>query len=78
MGSKMRINSLGPLFTKQTDILMQDLKKFRSCEIGFRLSQSKLDRHLSDSAAKMPVKFQSDTIIMTSNLMASRFHKILW
>ena len=30
------------------------------------------------SAAKVPVKIQSDKIIMTSNLAASRLHEIWW
>ena len=29
------------------------------------------------NAAEIPVKFQSDTIIVTSNIAASRFHEIL-
>ena len=39
---------------------------------------SKFDRHLGSSAAEMPVKFQSDTTILTSNLAASRLEEILW
>ena len=36
----------------------------------------KFDRHLGSSAAEMPVKFQSDTIITASDLAASRLHEI--
>ena len=36
------------------------------------------DRHLISMTAKVPVKFQSDAIIWTTNLAASRLHKILW
>ena len=38
----------------------------------------KFDRHLGNSAADVPVKFQSDVIIQTTNPVASRLHKILW
>ena len=36
----------------------------------------KFGRHLGSSAAEMPVKFQSDMTIITSNLAASRLHDI--
>ena len=36
------------------------------------LTALKFDRHLGSSVAEMPVKFQSDTIIITSNLAGSR------
>ena len=38
---------------------------------GFRLF------HLGSSAAEMPAKFRSDTMIVTSNLVASELHEIL-
>ena len=65
--------------TELTDVLPQDLVKSRSYEIRvytFSITL-KFDSHLSSNAAKMPVKFQSDTIIITYNLMASRLHEIL-
>ena len=68
----------GPLFTKRTDVLPQDLMKSRSREIRvdtFPIAL-KFDRQLGSSAAEMPVKFQSDKIIMTSNPAVSRFHEI--
>ena len=65
--------SSGPLFTKPTGVLPQDLVKFRSCEIG----ALEFARHIGSSAAEMRVKFQSDTIIITSNLATSRHHEIL-
>ena len=37
----------------------------------------KFDWHLGGSAAEMLIKFQSDAIIITSNLAASRLHEIL-
>ena len=37
----------------------------------------KFDRYLGSNAAEVPVKFQSDTIIQTTNLTASRLHEIL-
>ena len=52
----------GPLFTKWTDVLPQDLVMSRSREI--RVSAFpfalKSDRHISSSAAEMAVKLQSD------------------
>ena len=60
-----------------TDILPQDLMKFRSHKIRvwtFPITL-KFDRHLGNSAAEMPVKFRSDTIIITSRLMALRFQR---
>ena len=77
--SEMGLNMLpGPLFIEQTDVLSQDLVKSRSREIRILtfLIAIKYDRHLGSRAAEMPVKFQIDTIIMTSNLAASRLHEI--
>ena len=37
----------------------------------------KFDSHLDSTAAEAPVKFQSDVIIQTTNLMASSLHEIL-
>ena len=34
------------------------------------------DRHLGSDATEVPVKFQSDTVIITSNLAASKLHEI--
>ena len=69
---------VGPLYTKRTDVLPQDLAKSRSCEIrGWTFpTVLKFDRHLGSSAAEVPVKFQSDTIIITSKLAPSRLHEI--
>ena len=36
----------------------------------------KFDRHLGSSAAEAPVKFQSDAIVQTTKLAASRLNKI--
>ena len=68
----------GPPFTKRTDALPQDLVKFRSREIPVSTSLITLqfDRDIDSIAAKMPVKFYSDTIIMTYNLGASRLYEI--
>ena len=69
----------GPLFTKRTDVFPQDFVKSRSREIWiytFPIAL-KIDRHLGSSTAAMPVKFQSDTNIITSNCVASRLHEIL-
>ena len=37
---------------------------------------SKFDRHIGSSAAKVPVKFQSDRTILNTNLAASGLHNI--
>ena len=69
-------NYYGPLFTKRTDVLPQDLVKSRTREIRvstFPISL-KFDRHLG--AVEMLVKFHSDTIIIISNLADSRRHEI--
>ena len=49
-----------------------DLVKSRSREIdGLNCSVTlKFDRHISSSAAEVPVKFQSDRIIPNTNLAA--------
>ena len=68
----------GPLFTKRTDLLPQDLVKSRSREMWvytFTIAL-KVERHIGN-AVEMSVKFQSDTIIVTSNLVASRRHEIV-
>ena len=68
---------IGHLFTKRTDILPQDLGKSRGREIQvytFPIAP-KFDRHICSIATEMPVKFQSDTVIITSNLAASRLHE---
>ena len=60
-----RDSQLWPLFTKQTDVLPQDIAKYRSHEIRvYTISIApKFDRHLGSSSAKMLIKLQSDTII---------------
>ena len=69
----------GPLFTKRTDVLPQDLAKSRSLKIHIQTFPIalKFDRHLDCSDAEMPVKFKSDTIIITPILAAPRLHEIL-
>ena len=53
--------------------------KSRSREIWFYtlLTALVFDKHIDSSAAEMFVKFQSDTVIKTSNLAASKLHEIL-
>ena len=48
----------GPLFTKRTDVLPQDLVKSRSREIECHIDRiaMKFDRHLGSVAALVPVK----------------------
>ena len=52
----------GPLFTKRTDILPQDLVKSRSHESGCYNDRVaiKFDMHLGSTASEVPVKFQGD------------------
>ena len=67
----------GHLFTKQMDVLPQDLVKPRCRDIRvytFHIAL-KFDKHLDSITAEMPVKFQNDTIIVASNFAASRFHE---
>ena len=68
----------GPLFTKWTDVLRQDLVKPRSREIQVQTFpvSLKFDRRFGSSVTEMPVKFQNGTIIAASNLAASRLHEI--
>ena len=50
----------GPLFTKRTDVLAQDLVKSRSRAIRvetFPIAALKFDRHIGSSAAELPVTF---------------------
>ena len=59
----------GPLFTKRTDVLPQDLVKSRSLEIWVQTFPITLK-------FERLVKFQSDMIITTFSLAASRLHEI--
>ena len=61
------------------DVLPQDLAKSPNQDIRIKTSKValKFKRHIDSSAAEMPYKFQSDTIIITSNLAATRLHEIL-
>ena len=56
------------------DILSQDLTKSQTLEIRVQICIIALIsvRHLNSSTTVMPVKFQSDSIIITSNLAASK------
>ena len=68
----------GLLCTIQTDVLPQDLVESRSRDIRVQTFPISLksDRHLGGSAAEMPVYFQSDTINITPNPVASRLYEI--
>ena len=57
------------LFPKQADVLPQAVLKSRSHEIDIYtlIFALKFDGHIGSSAADMPVKFQSDIIIITPN-----------
>ena len=70
----------GPLFTKRMDVLLPNLAKCRSREIGYYNDRItlKFDRHLSSAAAGVPVRFQSDWKRLNPNLAASSFHEIMW
>ena len=61
---------------ERADVLPQNLVKSWSREI--RVYALKINRHLGSTADEMPVKFQGDSIILTSNLVASRLHEIWW
>ena len=69
----------GPRLNIRKDVFPQDLVKSRSHVIGTlncRIAL-KFDRHISSTAAEVPVKFQSDRTILNSNLAASRLYEIL-
>ena len=70
----------GPLFTKRTDVLPQDLVKSRTREIGYYNDRIafKFDRHIERAVVEEPVKFQSDWKSLNPNLAASRLHEIWW
>ena len=69
----------GLLFTKRTDVLLQDLVKSRRHEIGCYNDRIALtfDRHLDSAATEVPVEFQSYWESLNLNLAASRLHEIL-
>ena len=56
------------------DVLAQDIVKSQIHEIRQSL---KFDKRIGSSTAVMPVIFQNDTIIITSNLSSSKLHEIL-
>ena len=58
----------GPLFTKWTEVLPKVVVRLYTFPIAL-----KFDWHIGSSAADMPAKLQSDKIIITPNLAASRF-----
>ena len=74
----MRLNMLiaipRPLFTKQTDVLQQDLAKFRSREICSYICwiAIKFYSQIGITAADISDKFQSGPRVMTPNIMNLR------
>ena len=70
-------NNPGPLSTKRTDVLLQDLVKSRSREIGCNndLISLKYDRNLGSAAAEVAVKFQSDWKSLKPHLAAMEIRK---
>ena len=69
----------GPLFTKQTGVLLWDLVKSGIREIGSYNDRIilKFYRHLGSAPVEAPIKIQSDSISLNPNLGASRLHEIL-
>ena len=63
---------------KRTAVLPQYLTKSQSRKIRVQIFPIGpiFERNLGSTAAEMPVKFQSDTIIITLNLAASRLREI--
>ena len=67
----------GPLFTNRTDVSPQDLGEPQSPQIRISTFQIALKlTGTSKTAAEMLAKLQSDTIIIKSNLAASRLQEI--
>ena len=67
----------GPLLSGRTSYRKISWS-LEATRFGFKLFSValKFDRHLGSGATEMPVKFQSDKIIITSNLAASRLREI--
>ena len=57
------------------DVIMVKIGNRRLDSVNYRIAL-KFDRHLGSSAAEMPVKFQSDTMIQNSHPAASRLREI--
>ena len=82
--ARYRVNSVEhdttaePPFTKWTDVLLQDHINFRRREIRVETFSItlKFDRHLGGNDAEMPAKFQSNTIIISPDLVTSSLHDI--
>ena len=76
---KLTPTPAGPLLTKRTDVLAQDLVKSRSHEIKCYNDRItiRFDRHLDGVATEVPGKFQSDQKRLNTNLTASRLHEIV-
>ena len=78
---KMELQCLcsGPLFTEQWDVLLPNLMKSQSREIGCYNAHIalKFDRHLDSAAFGVSVKFLGNWKSLNLNLAASRFYKIL-
>ena len=62
--------------TKVMTIYSSEVSKPRDMCLDFPIAL-KVDRQLSNSATDKSVEFQSDTIMITSNLAASTLHEIL-
>ena len=74
-GPCFNINLIKRLFCKISQSLEAARFVFRivqNCTINL-----KFDRHIGSTAPDMPVKFQSDATIYTTNLAAPRLHEIL-
>ena len=56
--------------------ISREVSKLRDSGLYFS-SHYEFNRHLGWSAAEMPSRFQSDTVIMKSNLAVSRLHEVL-
>ena len=64
------------LYSSRGRAFYREISKPRDSSLDFPIAL-KFDRHLDSSTADMPVKFQSDTIIIIPSLAASRRHEIL-
>ena len=60
------------------NVLPQDLEKSQSRKIRIQTFSNALQFgiHIGSSATEMPIKYQSDTIIIKSNFAFSRLHDI--
>ena len=80
VGLPARSKYTGSCFNIRLNVLLQDLAKSRSREIGdlnYRIAM-KFGGHVGSTAADVPVEFQSDRVILKTKLADSKHCEMLW